>query len=109
MGPTLKEGDKVYLLRKNIQTQQPSDKFDYRKLGPFKIVKVKGPVNYQLQLPKTWKIHDVFHISLLEKAPPGAPTAPNTEIQPVNADEPYDVEEILDHKLIRNKLHYFIK
>ena len=34
-GPTLKEGDKVYLLRHNIKTKRPSNKLDHTKLGPF--------------------------------------------------------------------------
>ncbi|CZS97185.1 uncharacterized protein RAG0_06338 [Rhynchosporium agropyri] len=46
--PTLQEGDRVYLLRKNINTQRPSDKLDHKKLGPFKIKRVKGPLNRDL-------------------------------------------------------------
>ena len=53
IGPTLKEGDKVYLLRKNIATKRPSDKLDHKKLRPFEITKKKGLVNYRLKLPKT--------------------------------------------------------
>ena len=53
VGPTLKKGDKVYLLRKNIVTKRPSDKLDHKKLGPFEIIKVKGLVNYRLKLLKT--------------------------------------------------------
>ena len=71
VGPELKEGDKVYLLRKIVQTKRPSDKLDHKKLGPFRIDKKVGPVNYRLQLPKTMEIHPVFHMSLLEPAPPG--------------------------------------
>ena len=78
--PTLKEGDKVYLVRKNINTKRPSDKLDHKKLRPFKIKQVKRLLNYKLALPKTMNIFPVFHISLLEKAPPGAPPAPITEI-----------------------------
>jgi hypothetical protein len=37
-GSRLREGDQVYLLRRNIKTTRPSDKLDYKKLGPFKIV-----------------------------------------------------------------------
>jgi len=33
----LKEGDKAYLLRKNIKTKRLSDKLDHKKLGPFEI------------------------------------------------------------------------
>ncbi|RAL58494.1 hypothetical protein DID88_005198 [Monilinia fructigena] len=106
MEPTLKEGDKVYLLRRNIETKRPSNKLDHRKLGPFKIDKVIGTVNYRLKLPDTMNIHPVFHISLLEPAPPGAPNAPFTEIEPVNPNAIYDVETILDCKYIRNKVKY---
>ena len=96
MGLTLKEGDKVYLLRKNIATKRPSHKLDYKKLGLFRIVKVKGLVNFQLVLPKTMNIYPVFYISLLELALLGAPPAPITEIQLVNPNAEYKVEAVLD-------------
>jgi len=98
MGPTLKEGDRVYLLRKNVKTRRPSDKLDHKKLGPFEIEEVKGPVNYKLKLPRTMEIHPVFHVSLLEPAPPGAPPAPVTEVQNLDPNAEYDVEEILEHR-----------
>jgi len=107
--PTLKEGDKVYLVRKNIKTKRPSDKLDYKKLGPYTIKKVRGRVNYELTLPKNMKIHPVFHISLLELAPPGAPRAPYIEIDPINPNAEYEVEEILDCKFVREKIKYLIK
>ena len=49
-----------------------SYKLDYKKLGLFKIIKVKGLVNFQLVLPKTINIYPVFYISLLELVLPGA-------------------------------------
>jgi transposase InsO family protein len=109
MGPTLKKGDKVYLLRKNVKTKRPSDKLDHKKLGPFEIEEVRGPVNYRLKLPKTMEIHPVFHVSLLEPAPLGAPPAPITEVQPINPNAVYDVEEILDCQYIRGRIRYLIK
>jgi Chromo (CHRromatin Organisation MOdifier) domain len=33
--------------------------------GPFKIDEVLGPVTYRLKLPESWKIHNVFHATLL--------------------------------------------
>ena len=92
----LKEGDKVYLLRKNIVTKRPSYKLDHKKLGLFKIIKVKGLVNFQLVLPKTINIYPVFYISLLELAPLRALPAPITEIQPINPNAEYEVEAILN-------------
>jgi hypothetical protein len=76
----LKEGDKVYLLQKNIATKRLSDKLDYKKLGLFKIAKIKSLVNYCLKLPKTIKIYPVFYVSLLELAPLGSLLAPKTEV-----------------------------
>jgi RNase H-like domain found in reverse transcriptase/Reverse transcriptase (RNA-dependent DNA polymerase)/Integrase zinc binding domain/Chromo (CHRromatin Organisation MOdifier) domain/Aspartyl protease len=109
VGPTLKEGDKVYLLRKNLKTKRPSEKLDYKKLGPFAISKVIGPVNYELLLPTSMRIHPVFHISLLEPAPEGTPDTPVTTTEINSPNEEYDVEEILDSKYVRQKLHYLVR
>ena len=53
------------------------------------------------------RIHPIFHISLLEKAPENAKREPvyiDKEIQ-----EPlYNVDHIIEHKLIQNKRHYLI-
>ena len=59
----------VYLLRKNVKTKWLSNKLDYKKLGPFRIKRKIGPVNYKLSLPYIMKIYLVFYILLLEKAP----------------------------------------
>jgi hypothetical protein len=86
------------LIQRNIQTKQPSTKLDHKKLGLFKIKRITGLVNYELVLLKTINIYLVFHILLLELVLPGAPLAPVTEIEPVNPNAEYKVEEILDHK-----------
>ena len=109
MGPTLKKGNKVYLLRKNVATKRPSDKLDHKKLGPFQIDKKIGPVNYRLKLPATMQIHPVFHVSLLEPAPPGSPPAPKTEVQQLDPQKEYEVESILDCQYFRNQIKYLIK
>ena len=72
--PQLKEGDKVYLLTKNLRTRRPTKKLDKVKVGPFFISKQISPVNYKLELPKDAKIYPVFHVSLLEPADPRTPT-----------------------------------
>jgi hypothetical protein len=60
----------VYLLWRNIRSDKPTKKLDAVKLGPFKILRKKGPVNYELELLKRMRIHLVFHVSLLELATP---------------------------------------
>ncbi len=73
LGPQLKKGDKVYLLIKNLKGIRLSRKLDYIKVGPFLVIKNKGPVNYKLQLPPDAKIYLVFYISILELVDPNTP------------------------------------
>ena len=106
-GPDLRKGGIVYLLRKNIKTKRPSDKLDYTKLGPFKIQKKLRLVTFRLKLLRHMRIHLVFHISLLEKAPENA----KRELVHIDKEtqEPlYDVDHIIGHKLVQNKRHYLI-
>ena len=106
-GPSFKEGDKAYLIRRNIKTKRPSDKLDYKKLGPFPISQVISRTNYRLYLPKTMRIHPVFHISLLEPAHPDAEPQGQVEITPDNEEE-YKVEQILDTREKDKKIEYLV-
>ena len=72
---TLKKGNKIYLLRKNIKIIKLSNKLDYVKIGPFRILKnIKG-VSFKLDLPNIIKIHPVFHAFFLKPADNTTPTA----------------------------------
>ena len=55
------------------------------------------------------EMHLVFHISLLKLAPNSALQVLNTNIIIKNIDIEYNVEEILDSKYVRHKLHYLVK
>ena len=59
------KGDKVLLEARNLKCLIINPKFAPKQEGPFTIMKVLSPIVYQLHLPKTWKIHPVFHASLL--------------------------------------------
>jgi hypothetical protein len=54
-------------------------------------------------------IYPVFYISLLELVLPGVLLAPVTKIELVNPNTKYKVEEILDHKQVRNYIKYLVK
>jgi transposase InsO family protein len=60
-----KVGDKVWLVTTNIQTKRPMKKLDNKKIGPFTISEKISSHAYRLDLPKTMRIHNVFHINLL--------------------------------------------
>ncbi|THH19311.1 hypothetical protein EW146_g1820 [Bondarzewia mesenterica] len=57
--------DKVWLSGKNLTKAYPKKKFAPRHYGPFKIIKVLGKINFKLKLLAAWRIHLVFHRSLL--------------------------------------------
>ena len=60
-----KEGDQVWLEATNLKLPYHTPKLAPRRQGPFRVSKVISPVAYQLALPLSWGIHDVFHVSLL--------------------------------------------
>jgi hypothetical protein len=54
-------------------------------------------------------IYPVFHISFLELVLLGAPLVLVTKIEPINPNAKYKIEEILDHKQVRNYIKYLVK
>src|SRR5271165_2536032 len=60
----LKKGDKVYLLKCNINTKQLSNKLDFKKLGLYKIRRAIGLVNFKLILLHNSQVYLIFYIAL---------------------------------------------
>jgi hypothetical protein len=54
-------------------------------------------------------IYLVFHISFLELVLLGVLPAPITEIELINPNIKYKIEEILDHKQVKNYIKYLVK
>jgi hypothetical protein len=107
-GPDFKEGGTAYLLRRNIKTKRPSDKLDFKKLGPFKIEKKMGPVTYKLRLPKEMKIHPVFHVALLEQAHRNTPLQHKQDIDPEYQTPEDKIEKIVGYTYIDEPM-YLVK
>jgi hypothetical protein len=79
-GPRFREGDLIYLLRRNIKTTRLSDKLDYKKFGSFKVKRNIKDISYELHLLLTIRIYPIFHIFLLEPANSDTPISPAPEI-----------------------------
>ena len=112
--PKYKEGDLVWLEGCNLHLSQPMPKLAPRRHGPFKVVQVMSPVNYQLELPMQWSIHPLFHINLLTPYHKTITYGPNYQHPPpdlVDNAEEYEVEKILDSRLFGwcKRLQYLVK
>ncbi len=113
--PDYQVGDKVMLDISNLRTTRPSKKLDLRRQGPFEIQEVISRSAYKLKLPTSWKVHPVFHVSLLRPYHDGSEIRPPAQIPPppeMIDDEPeYEVEIILDsqiNKRRKNTLEYLV-
>ena len=93
----------VLLSTRNLKMKGVPGKLRKRFVRPFKVEQRIGQEAYRLSLPETWKIHLVFHISLLEKwnianvHEEDAPTDDDLEVE-----EPYyEIEKILRWKKVK--------
>ena len=58
-------GDKVWLEGRNLTTTHPTVKLAPKRYSPFPVTRVILHTSYQIKLPPQWKIHNVFHATLL--------------------------------------------
>ena len=58
-------GDQVWLEAYNLSTDAPSKKLAAKRLGPYSILEKVGNTSYRIDIPITWRVHNVFHASLL--------------------------------------------
>src|ERR1700709_2193988 len=111
--PQFEIGDQVWLDAKNIKQRRPSVKLSDRRLGPFEVLEKVGELNYKLKLPDKYKIHPVFHVSLLTAYQPSQlvereePNRPPPDI--VDQIPEYEVEEILHSRKRRGRLQVLVR
>ena len=110
--PNLKSGDVVWFLPRNVHTTLPSKKFDYKKIGPFKILAKIGTSPYKLAFPPSLKRHKTIHLSLL--APYQENRFPSQIQEPpppilIKGEDEHELDEIIDSRFHYNKLQYRAK
>ena len=112
--PDYQPRDRVYLDASNIHTTRPSQKLSHQRLGPFPIVNKVRNNAYCLRLPLSMsRVHLAFNVIKLIPAPdnpiPGHHLHPPPLPEIVNGVEGWIVEEILDSRMINQKLWYLVK
>lgn len=106
-------GDLVWLESTNLKPKVASKKLADRRYGPFKIVSKVAPASYGLELPETWKIHNVFNETYLTPyVEPFAghqrrPAPPPPEV--IDDNEEYEIEEIIDSKKWHRSVRYLVR
>src|SRR5258707_4105453 len=109
-----KINDQVWLDAKNLRLPYQTTKLAPKHYGPFRVNKEVSPVAYQLNLPASWTIHDVFHASLLLPYQENAIHGPNFSRPPpdlIQGTKEYEVDHVVnDRRHGKSRmLQYFVK
>jgi len=110
--PQIQDGTEVWLDARHVRTVRPSRKLDWKRLGPYTIKRRVSPYAYELDLPRSLRIHPVHHVSLLDPVAgdplPGQVVTPPPPVE-VEGDSEYQVERVEDSRLYRNQLQYLVR
>ncbi len=99
--------EKVYLRTNNIHVKWRSKKLNNKSIKLFKVKRnIKG-LSYELDLLKKMWIHSVFHTFMLQCC--NQFISLQTIKTSVEPDEEYQVENILEKRMISEKAHYLVK
>lgn len=113
-------GDEVMLSTAILRKWDRAPKLLPKYVGPYKIIKVVSPVAYELDLPATMRIHNVFHISKLKAYQESSDVQfpdRDQQVRPapeiVDEENEWEVEQIMNKKT-RNrrtgpKTYYLVK
>ena len=86
---------KVWLNSKFIKTKR-NRKLEAKFFGPFRVLHPVGKQAYKLELLRNWRIHNVFHVSLLEQNTTRKGREFSVPEFELGDDKEYEVEAIRD-------------
>jgi hypothetical protein len=93
--------DQVWLEAKHLQTTHPTTKLRLKRYGHLGVTEAISLVTYRLELPVQWKIHNMFHVSLLTPyRETEAYSANYLKLPPeiIEGQEEWEAEKILDSR-----------
>jgi hypothetical protein len=105
-------GDQVWLEGCNLVTTHPLAKLAPRHYGPFPITRVISRTSYQLKLPPQWKIHNVFHTTLLtpyKETPLNGKQYQEPTPDLIDGQPEWELESILHVRRQCNQLQYLVR
>jgi hypothetical protein len=94
-------GDQVLLATTNIQPKAGTRKLYPRWLGPFKVTRIVNDVAYQLELPPSIRIHNVFHVSLLKPYKTDGSVQPPPPPVAIDGHLEWEVEDLLGVRQVK--------
>jgi hypothetical protein len=109
---SFRQGDLVLLSTKHLHLRhQPSKKLSSKFVGPFRVQDAVGTQAYRLILPPNYRIHNVFHISLLERWKSRLGKEDNTQPPEVTSEgeEVWEVEKILAKRKRKGQQQYLLR
>ena len=102
-------GDRVWLEAYNLSTDAPSKKLAVKRLGPYTVLESVGPASYRLDIPVSWKVHNVFHVGLLshtkEDTIPGRVAEPQAPVR-IQEQELWVIEKFINSWWFRGKFNW---
>jgi hypothetical protein len=113
----IRAGDLVFInFAKKAENGYTAAGIQCRKLGPqragpFRVIAMIGENACHVDIPADWKIWPIVSIRHLTKAPGTADTFERPSLQKDLRpdDEVYDVEEVLDVRMLKGRKEYYVK
>lgn len=93
-------GDKCWLSTANLPLRAGTRKLAEKWTGPFPVIATVGQEAFKLQLPGTWKVHNVFHSSQLKPVLGHPRVKEPVKLEDAQEDE-FEVEAIVGERMVR--------
>ena len=96
-----------------VDKDRPAGKLIPKYIGLLRLEERTGPNTFRVQLPPNSRHHPIVNVDAMKPYSEGRELRrhrpPDVLLNPETGEQEYEVEEVLDKKLIRGRPHYLIK